>query len=518
MTSISMSYFLRRALRQHATRTALVAGDCRISYGQLDDMSSRLAAALLGLGLNSGDRLAILLGVKPSFFATEIAAAKAGLIKVPVNTRLSIDEIVKVLRDCGASGAVVDASFADSINDLRGELPALRALVAEGAPAAGITSYSSLIESGRSDIVFADAAASDVYSIRYSGGTTGEPKGIVHTHGAYVAIALSVLREYEVGPAERSLQVTHPAHGANFVWPALLARGAELHLLERYDPDSVLNAIAAHRLTRVPMVPSMWYGVLDHPKLSCFDLSSVETFAFISAPIAVERFRQALELLGPRLVNVYTLSESPVVSTILKKEDLVDSESIESRLASCGREAEDVMLRIVDGNGCEVKAGVVGEIVLNSPGNMLGYWRNSSLTTQTLRDGWVWTGDMARRDEDGYVYLVDRRNDMIITGGFNVFPREVEEILYAHPAVREAAVAGIPHERWGEAVTAFVSLHREAAISEAELMAACAEKLAHYKRPKAIYFLEELPKTSAGKISRRDLTNRFWSDKSRHIG
>jgi acyl-CoA synthetase (AMP-forming)/AMP-acid ligase II len=518
MISMSMTYFLERALQLHADRTALVAGERRISYRQVDQWSSSLAAALRHAGLAQGDRLAILLGVKPAFFVTEIAAAKAGLVKVPVNTRLSTREILTVLRSCGARAAIVDRSFVEPIRDAASELPDLTLLVAEGGAIVGAASYEAMIASAASGPAAARSSGNDVYSMRFSGGTTGEPKGIVHTHAAYVAISLAVLREYEVGHGERSLQVTHPAHGANFVWPALMARGAELHLLERYDPDEVLRTIETQRLTRVPMVPSMWYGVLDSAKTRHTDFSSVETCSFISAPVATERFRQALDLFGPRLLNVYTLSESPVVSTILKKHDLADADAVERRISSCGREAEDVVLRIVDDSGNDVPSGEVGEIILSSPGNMAGYWNNPQLTAATIKDGFVWTGDMARRDAEGFVHLVDRRNDMIITGGFNVFPREVEEVLYAHPAVREAAVAGVPDERWGEAVTAFVALHPGASATEAELIAACAARLAHYKRPKAVHFLDALPKTSAAKISRRELTDRYWSGRRRRIG
>ncbi|HZT51349.1 MAG TPA: AMP-binding protein [Stellaceae bacterium] len=515
MAGMAMDYFLRRALRLHAGRVALVAGGRRVLYRELDRRSSRLAAGLMAAGLRRGDRLALLLGVTPRFFETEIAAAKAGLVKVPVNTRLAMREIVKTLASCGARAAVADPPFAEALADARADLPELATVIKTGGPGA-LPEYERLIADGSDDFQPREAsAAGDIYSIRFSGGTTGEPKGIVHTHAAYVAISLAVLREYEVAADERSLQVTHPAHGANFTWPALLARGTEIHLLERYDPGAVLRVIAAERLTRVPMVPAMWQGVLDHAEMRATDWSSVRTCASISAPMAVERVRQMLDRLGPRLMNVYTLSESPVMSTILKKEDFAAGGA---RLASCGREAEDVRLRIVDPAGRDVAAGEIGEIILSSPGNMLCYWNNRQLTAETLRDGWVWTGDMGRRDEEGFVYLVDRRSEMIVTGGFNVYPREVEEVLYEHPAVREAAVAGVPDPRWGEAVAAFVALHRGAACTEAELLGFCDARIAHYKKPKSVRFLDDLPKTSAGKISRRALADPFWSGRDRRIG
>jgi acyl-CoA synthetase (AMP-forming)/AMP-acid ligase II len=514
-----MDYFLRRALGLYWSRTALVADGVRMSYGALDSRSSRLAAALRGLGLQAGDRVAVLRGVEPAFFEVEIACAKAGVIKVPLNTRLSSREIMICLSDCAARAAIVSEAFVQPIADARADLPDLKFLIADKAVGTDVLSLEALIEKGRDDFSTFAGAPEAVYSIRYSGGTTGEPKGIVHTHGSYVAISLSVLREYEVHEHERALQVTHPCHGANFTWPALLARGLELHLLNKYDPGLVLKTIEMQRLTRVPMVPSMWYGVLDHPQAAKFDLSSVVTFAYVSAPMATERVRQAVEFLGPRFMAVYSLSESAVVSTVLRKQDLVPgTPSFERRLASSGREAEDVMLRIVDDDGLDVKPGEVGEVILSSPGNMLGYLNKPDLSAKTLRDGWVFTGDMGRRDEDGFLYLVDRRNDMIITGGFNVFPREVEDVLYQHAAVREAVVMGIPDPNWGEAVTAFVALHPGANCSESELQAVCSARLAHYKKPKSIRFLAELPKTAVGKIARRELTDAFWSNNMRRVG
>lgn len=516
---MNMDYFLRRALGVYRSRTALVADGVRISYGTLDTRSSRLAAALRGLGLEVGDRVAILRGVEPAFFEAEIACAKAGLVKVPLNTRLSFREIAICLRDCAAKAVIASEPFVQPIADSRADLPELKFLVADKTSGAGILSLDGLIERGRDDFSTSTGGPEAIYSIRYSGGTTGEPKGIAHTHGSYVSISLSALREYEVHEFDRALQVTHPCHGANFTWPALMARGSELHLLKKYDPELVLREIEAQHLTRVPMVPSMWYGVLDHPQAARFDLSSVHTFAYISAPMATERVRAAVEFLGPRFMTVYALSESAVVSTVLRKQDLVPgTPSFECRLASSGREAEDVMLRIVDDDGQDVKPGDVGEIILSSPGNMLAYLNKPELTAKTLRDGWVYTGDMGRRDNEGFVYLVDRRNDMIITGGFNVFPREVEDALYQHAAVREAVVMGIPDPTWGEAVTAFVVLHPGANCSESELQAICAAKLAHYKKPKSIRFIPELPKTAVGKIARRELTDEFWSNKARRIG
>jgi acyl-CoA synthetase (AMP-forming)/AMP-acid ligase II len=518
MTNGTLDYFVTRALRRHAGRVAIVDGGRQATYSDLDRASTALAASLLRLGCQKGDRVALLLNNGIEFIETELGILRAGLVKVPVNNRLSAAEVAALVSDSGAKVLFVDAEFLEGILAQRAQLDGIRAIVSQAAHAM-VLSYADLLKPCPSAPGGLETAGSDLCMIRYSGGTTGKPKGIMHSHSSLVAIALSVVREYGLTAEDRFLHVAHLSHGQNFVWPALLAVGARLVMLKKFDPLAVLQAIERERITRVHLVPTMANAVLDAPSFSSHDLSSLRNFVYASAPMPVERIRRLREALRCRISQTYTLSESAVISTTLSAEDhAIDRPGFDpGRLSSCGREALDVRIRIVDDSMNDVSEGEVGEIALLSPGNMMGYWNQPELTARVLMEGWVLSGDLARRDADGYLYLVDRKDDKIITGGLNVYPREIEEVLHQHAAVHEASVGGIPDERWGEAIVAFVVVKPGCACSAEDLAQFCESRLSGYKKPKRFVFVGELPRTAIGKIARRQLTEPFWAGQQRRI-
>lgn len=507
MSTISLDYLVRRSLFRHRDRVALAAGAREVTYGSLDERSDRLANALLGLGLCPGDRVATLLNNRIEFIEIEIATLKAAMVKAPINPRLAVPEIVAILADIEATALFVEPEFEAAIMDQRDRLPHLR-LVASPAPRSrGVQSIDALAAAGAAMRLAPSSGAADLALMRFSGGTTGRPKGIMHSGGSLVSIALSAIREYELRAEDRFLSVAHLSHGQNFLWPALFAAGARMVLMDRFDPEQVLRHIEQASITRLHMVPTMWSAVVDHPRFERHDVSTLRNIVYASAPMAVERVRQMLRIFGPRLTQVYTLSESAVITTMLRPEDhVVDGpDHVVRRLASCGREALDVTLRIVDEAGREVPRGEVGEIAVSSPGNMMGYWRLPEQTAETLRDDWVLSGDLGSMDEDGYVFLVDRKDDKIVTGALNVYPREVEEILYEHPAVRECAVVGVPDDQRGQIVKAFVVLRPDYAGDEAmarTLQDFVKQTIAPYKYPRAVEFVDALPRTPTGKLQR----------------
>jgi len=518
MNSATLDYFVTRALRRHAGRIAIVDGARQATYADLDRSSAALAASLLHLGCTKGDRVALLLNNGIEFIETELGILRAGLIKVPVNNRLSAAEVAAQVSDSGAKVLFVAPEFLDGIFALRALLGELQAIVSQEARG-DVLSYADLLKPERNGSADAGTTGGDLCMIRYSGGTTGKPKGIMHSHSALVAIALSVVREYGLSAEDRFLHVAHLSHGQNFVWPALLAVGARLVMMQKFDPVAVLQAIDRERITRIHLVPTMANALLDAPGFASHDLSSLRNFVYASAPMPVERIRRLREALRCRISQTYTLSESAVISTSLSPEDHeVDRPGFDpARLASCGREALDVRVRIVDDALNDMPEGEVGEIALLSPGNMMGYWNQPELTARILRGGWVLSGDLARRDAEGYVYLVDRKDDKIITGGLNVYPREIEEVLHQHAAVHEASVGGIPDEHWGEAIVAFVSLKADCVCSTEDLASFCESRLSGYKKPKRFIFVKELPRTAIGKIARRQLTEPFWVGQKRRI-
>jgi acyl-CoA synthetase (AMP-forming)/AMP-acid ligase II len=519
MLDMTMDYFVRRALLRHADRTAIVDSDRRVSYAELDRSSDAIAGYLLAQGLRKGDRVAVLLHNRAEFIEAELGIIKAGLVKVPINNKLSPPEIIEILKDCEAGALVLEPEFQKPILAQRELVPSLQILLSHEPVHDTVADLREIARSEVRTLPGLRAKPDELYLLRYSGGTTGRPKGIMHSHASCVAIALSVTREYGITSADVPLQVAHLSHGQNFVWPALIAQGACLVMMRRFDPLEVLQNLQRHKVTRLHMVPTMINAVFSHPQIDSFDLTSLRAVVYASAPMGTEQIRRLYRKLGPRISQVYTLSESAVVSTMLKPEDHVLDGTPEqvARLASCGREALDVELRIVDEAMRELPPGEVGEIALRSPGNMMGYWRQPELTAQTLRDGWVLSGDLGRKDDAGYVFLVDRKDDKIVTGGFNVYPREVEDVLYRHPAVREAAVVGVPDDRWGEAITAVVALRQDKACSAGELIEFCGAHLAGYKKPKSILIRDELPKSPVGKILRRAVREPFWAGKARQI-
>lgn len=516
--TITLDYFLTRALLRYAERVAIVDGDRRATYADLDRSSGMLAEALLAAGIREGERVALLLHNSIEFIEAELGIVRAGLVKVPINNRLAPREIVAQLRDCGARLLICEPEFAGTIDAVRDELTDLRFIVARNLES-GRIAYDDLPRDVGKPASAGPSTRDDLCLIRYSGGTTGAPKGIMHTHGALVAIALSVIREYSLTSQDRFLSVAHLSHGQNFVWPGLIGAGACLVMMRKFDPPDVLRTIASEGITRLHLVPTMANALVESPAFAGCDLSSLRNFVYASAPMPLERVRRLRQALGCRIAQTYTLSESAVVSTVLSAEDhdFEHPRFDPARLSSCGREALDVRLRIVDESGRDVADGEVGEIALSSPGNMLGYWNQPELTARTLKDGWVYTGDLGRRDAEGYVYLVDRKDDKIITGGFNVYPREVEDVLHAHDAVLEAAVVGIPDDRWGESIAAFVVVRPGMATAEEDLSRFCESRLAGYKKPKQYFFLQSLPKTAVGKISRRALAEPYWNGLSRRV-
>lgn len=518
---ITLSYLLTRALKRHAAKVAVVEGGRSKTYAQLDARSSSLGSALREMGCEPGDRVAILMDNCSEFIETELAVVRSGFVKVPINNRLPAPDVERILVDCEARVVVFGAAYAHLMQGIRGNLHALKDVICVDTPGRFLDYEGVIAKTAPTQAEFpvVDADPELNCLIRYSGGTTGQPKGIVHTSGALAAVTLSVLREYGLTSDTRFLNVAHLSHGQNFVWPALVVAGARMVMLKKFDPVAVLRAIESERITRLHLVPTMAALVLDDPGFDSYDLSSLQNFLYASAPMPVERIKQLRQKLRCNISQAYTLSESPVITTVLcaQDHDTGQSDFNPKRLASCGREALDVRVRIVDDEGKDVPVGEIGELAILSPGNMKEYWRNPELTQRGLRDGWVMTADLGRRDEDGYIYLVDRKDDKIITGALNVYPREVEEVLHAHPAVREAAVGGIPDEKWGEAIVAFVVLKAGESVSAEDLGSFCEMRMAGYKKPKRIVFLDDLPKTPIGKIARRELVAPYWAGKSRRV-
>ena len=505
---IDMARLLDYASFKLPDKIALIDDGGSVTFAEADVMANRLGHALVSAGAAQGDRIALILPNGIPFVIVEIAIIKAGMVKVPLNIRFHINEVLYSLTDCEPTLLVCDETYADAVMERRAEAPSLKSIITVGCRRDGCERYEAIIVNGNDEPLSVSYDDNDPVLIRYTGGTTGRPKGIVHTHLSFLNINLDVMRELQLVDADVVLNLGHLSHGLNFMWGAHYGAGSTQILRERFEPPRVLDDIERHRVTYVYMVPTMVQRLLREDD-GTSDVSSLRMLLYASAPMPVPVLRDAIERFGNICTQVYTLSEAPVITTMLHPDEHIDLEtSVGNRLESCGREVITMELRLIDDDGEDVAHGDVGEIAVRSINNMAAYWRLPDETDATLVDGWVRTGDMARRDDDGYLYVVDRKKDVIITGALNVYPKEVEDVLYKHPAVALAAVVGVPDEEWGEAIKAFVVLRPGKTATSDELIEICRGELASYKKPRHVAFVDELPLSPVGKVMRRALRDR----------
>lgn len=492
-------------VRAFPDKVALIDDYGAATFAELDRRAAALALAFRRAGAVRGDRVALMLPNCVPFAVTEMAAMRSGLVKVPLNTRFHIKEVLFALADCSPTVLVCDVELARQARDEIASISSLKAVFCVGGEIEGTVPYEQAVSADPDTWIREPCAPDDPIVIRYTGGTTGRPKGIVHTAASLLAIALDAIREFAYCRSDVVLHVGHLSHGLNYIWPAMYSVGATQILRERFEPRSILSDIQRLKVSFVYMVPTMIHRLLREDDGKA-DVSSLRTFLYSSAPMPVPLLREAIARYGNIFAQVYTLSEAPVVTTVLRPEEHVEIETAAGpRLASCGREVVTMELRLVDEDRTDVAPGAVGEIAIRSMNNMAGYWNRPDETASTLVDGWILTGDMARRDEDGFLYLVDRKKDMIITGAFNVYPKEVEDVLLTHPAVSECAVIGVPDPEWGEIIRAYVVKKPGHAIDQGALIEHCRQSLAGYKKPREVRFVESLPLSPVGKISRAAL-------------
>jgi acyl-CoA synthetase (AMP-forming)/AMP-acid ligase II len=380
-------------------------------------------------------------------------------------------------------------------------------VVVVGTPAPGETDYAQLAEAGSVAWRPPDIVEDDLYAIRFTGGTTGTPKAVTMSHRSMVHVIQNMLLNWPIDDADVALSFHPLSHAAGMMSYPYWVAGATnvIRPAFGFDAGEFLDAVERHRVSSTFMIPTVLNVLLESEALGQHDHSSLRSVFYGGAPIPLRRLRQALEVFGPVFIQVYGTSEAPMLlTTLLREEHAAPEGEAPARLRSAGREALGVEVRVVGPDGTPRPPGEVGEIVSRGPNNMVGYWGNDELTAQRLRAGWVHTGDMGRFDEDGYLYVVDRKEDMVITGGFNVWPAEIEDAIYQHPAVREAAVFGVEHPKWGEAVAAVVVAQDDRELDAEALTSFLRERLASYKVPKCVVIrADPIPGSAVGKMLRR---------------
>jgi acyl-CoA synthetase (AMP-forming)/AMP-acid ligase II len=502
---------LTRAAQRHPSNTAWFDGDRPVPYSEVEQRVTSLAHALLKLGLKHGDRVGMLLPNSPHALEVMFATMKAGLVIVPLNIRLHPDEHVTILADAGCGVLFYGTDFAPLLASIRQRLPSLKTFVV-GQAAAGEHGYEELLASGSPALEF-QPRPEDLAWFFYTSGTTGRPKGVMLTHrNLLTLVSINLMDLNSPQPGDVLLHALAVSFAGGFFMLHHMARAVTHVFLPRFEPVAFFQMVEKYRVTTVALVPTMINMLVRSPVRASHDLSSLHTLFYGGAPMHGERLREAIEAFGPIFLQSYGLGESPLTLTVLGKD-----EHVGERAQSAGRVTTLVSLRIQDDDWNPVATGVDGEIAVRSDLVMAGYWNLPDVTAEVLKDGWFRTGDIGHLDKDGYLYISDRKKDLIKSGGATVSPREVEEVIHQHPAVQEVAVIGVPDDTWGEGVKALVVLRQGANTTEQELIAFCKDRLASFKKPRSVDFVVDLPKSANNKVLRRELRERYWQGRARKV-
>jgi long-chain acyl-CoA synthetase len=493
---------LVRARRVARTRPALQCGEILRTYDELWSRCRRLAGALDGLGIGSGERVAILAANSPAYVETYLAVPASGRVVVPLNIRHAAPELAYAVRDSGAKILLTDRDPGE-----------LAALVDHVIPLDD--GYEALLAKSREAPLGEGIDENTLAGLFYTGGTTGASKGVMLTHRNLVANTYHWIATAHPEPEDRFLVIAPLFHaaGSNGVLASVWTAGCQV-ILPTFDPKAALECVERDGITATLGVPTMIAAMTEEQLVRPRRVETLRQISHGGSPVATEVLRRAHRAFpGAELIHLYGATETaPLATTLRHEERHLDG----PRARSCGQPLPGVDVRVFDPNGREVETGEGGDVVIRGPNVMAGYWKKAEPTAAVLRDGWYWSGDLGYADDEGFIFLVDRAKDMIVSGGENVYCTEVEEALYTHPAVLEAAVFGIPDEKWGETVHAVVVPRHE--VEQGELIAHCRERIAGYKVPRSLELRSEpLPKSGPGKVLKRELREPYWRDRKERV-
>jgi len=489
----------------------------------MDALINRLSNGLLSLGLKTGDKVAAILANGIESAAAIIAIPRAGLTYVTLNARNSPEEQAETLNDSETDALILGQEFVAAMQPVLKRIPSLKQVIVVGPHSGSWLNYEE-ITAGQpitTPAVEVDYKK-DIERIHYTSGTTGRPKGAVFTYEILYNVITNILLNLDrpIGPPDINLNVGPLTHAAGVMMMVYYCRGAKNIILPKFNPELVFKTIEKERVTSILLIPTMLAMIVRYPNINDVDLSSVNRIWYGTAPMPVEWIKEGIRIFGPVFRQNYGQTEAAHPITYLGPEDhVVDGSPVQlKRLSSAGRSALGVEIKIIDSNGNSIKQGEVGEICVRSNKSIKAYWKRPKETSEAIdSDGWVHTRDLGTFDEDGYLYIKDRTSDMIISGGFNIYPRELEDVILSHPAVAEAAVIAVPHELWGEAVKAMVVLHFGAQTSAEDIIQLCKERLGSYKKPQEVEFIKKIPKNAYGKVDRKALREPFWAGYDRRV-
>ncbi len=517
-----VAHLVHRSAQRFPDRPLWLDFDKTITYREGSQRLNQMANALLGLG-NQGDRVAILSSNRFEAYEVYLAAMNAGMAAVPLNPKSHQTDHAFVLNDSKARFVVFSPEYSEALNTIRQDLAGVEYWIEMDAGTSAATlSYDALLAQGSSELPPVTIEPDSLAWLFYTSGTTGKPKGAMETHRNLLTMVqqfrqtlLADTNEFDV-----MLHLAPIAHGTASVGLAHLAAGAAqtFPISKSFEPEKVFELIERLKVTASFLAPTMVQMLLQSQTAHRYNLSSLKNVIYGGGPMYVEVLRKAIEIFGPVFSQIYGQGEAPMTCTGLhKSEHRLDDPIAYTRLGSAGREMPGVMVRTVDADGQQVAAGTPGEVIIRSDLVMPGYWNRPDATAEALKNGWLHTGDVGYLDHEGYLFITDRIKDMIISGGANIYPREVEEVLLQHPAVAEVCVIGVPDEQWGESVKAVVVLDPERTATAEELIAFARERMASYKKPKTVDFVASLPKSAFGKVLKRELRAPYWTDAARTV-
>ena len=484
-------------------RLAIIAGDRRVTHAAFRDRVASVGRALHDAGVRPGDRVAVLMENVPEFLECYYAITGSGGIFAPLNWRLHPTEHSVLLQDAQPKVIIAAAKYDATISSARRDVASLEQIIVTDGELPGCANFFEWSDVPADMPNPGGIDRSSVAALLYTSGTTSKPKGVVLSHGNYISDIEHVASVFLPRRESVNLQMSPMYHAAMSHSTMHLTYGGTTILERHFDPRKALQLIDTENVTFFFAVPTMLYQMMDLPDFESFDLSSIERIAYGAAPITGRRLQQALRQFGNRLYQSYGLTESTSHFSVLTAEDH------ERAAGSIGKGLLGVDLRVVDTQGSDTAPDEIGEIIARGDNVMVGYWQMPDETAETIVDGWLHTGDLGRRDEQGFIYVVDRKKDMVISGGINIYPREIEDVISHHPAVSEVAVLGISAPLWGEALVAAMVSKSDVQVTTAEMMTYCREHLGGYKVPKRIEIVDALPKNPSGKTLKRELRERF---------
>jgi len=523
MVPITIGDLYDRCVNFYGKHTAITYNNFSCTYSMMGDNAYRLAAAFQDIGMKKGDKAAFLMANCPEYIFCEYALAKIGCVRIPLAVLLGSEDHIYMMNLTECKVLIYHEKLADRVKEMIPRLKTVTTFICVGENSKPVTDghyyLQSLIDQYPPEPAPVEIMPEDLIAIYFTGGTTGKPKGVMLSHKTFVNTVFAETMEFDTNWNEVFAYIAPLTHGGGALLLPVLLRKGRCVILDHFDPVLFLQSVEKEKITSTFLVPTMIYVLLDFPELKKYDTSSLSNVIYGASAIAPERLKQALNTFGPIFTQLFGQTEAPMAISALTREAhiVADPKREKQILSSAGRPTLHTQLKLIDEKGDFVNQGESGEVIVRCSNIMEGYYKNPDATAEAIIDGWLHTGDIARQDEEGFLYIVDRKKDMIVSGGFNIFPREIEDVLFEYSGVKGVAVIGVPNEKWGEEVKALVVLQDGYTATQEEIIAFVKERKGSLMAPKTIEFIDQIPLTNLGKIDKKKIREEYWKGQNRMV-